>query len=688
MKNKKIACAIALIASLWLAHSASAQTTSAEAAKVDSAAKQTPAAVAAGSEDAKSAENSDKAVSGGTLAPVQITAMRFKDSIYESTATGVNISAQQISDSNVVSATQLLNRYSDVYIRNMGGGEFMGQISMRGFGANSQSRTLVLVDGQRLNTPDMAGINWATIQLDDIENVEVLYGAQTATYGGFAEAGVVKFTTKKWGKNGAKVKAQFGEYGEYGFSGSADYSTEDYYASVGATYYHNSGFFANSLNWNKSATVSAGMKLDSKNEIGAYVNFGNMAISWPGYIYAANVRDFREQYPDNLNHYEEDFMQFLMASTSWENKTSFGEGSAHLGLNIRDKDVDNVGSNHALSTLWTLSFDPKYRVYFGSEDESYVEGGVDFYYDHLDAHTNNGTYNTDVDRYTVSPWVGAKAQLDDVFSLNGALRYEAVVNSANSDSAYYKLDDSELVNGFAAQFGANAKLDESWNVYFRFDQLYHYPSIDERYSLWGYGAGYTNPNLDPEHGQNYEIGTNFAKFGFSAAASLYYTRLNNEIAYDGINYINKNIGDTERYGMQLRVGYEYDKLCGVFTSWNFVDAKYTSGVYCGNKVALVPTVSSKSGVWVKPIDYVMVELNYIWANSQYQEGYLDAFGSKERIPENYSLDLTVNVYPCEYARLFFAVANLTDHRNCSYATFNCWYPEPGRTIRCGLELRF
>ena len=48
MKNKKIACAIALIASLWLAQSASAQTTSAEAAKVDSAAKQTPAAVAAG----------------------------------------------------------------------------------------------------------------------------------------------------------------------------------------------------------------------------------------------------------------------------------------------------------------------------------------------------------------------------------------------------------------------------------------------------------------------------------------------------------------------------------------------------------------------------------------------------------------------------------------------------------------
>ena len=108
---------------------------------------------------------------------------------------------------------------------------------------------------------------------------------------------------------------------------------------------------------------------------------------------------------------------------------------------------------------------------------------------------------------------------------------------------------------------------------------------------------------------------------------------------------------------------------------------------------------SKSGLWVKPIDYFMVELNFIWNSSQYKENYADLGNvSTDKIPESYSLDLTVNIYPCEHARLFFAVSNLTNHMNCSYAStyldwqtggaLTSWYVDPGRTLRCGIEIKF
>jgi iron complex outermembrane receptor protein len=47
---------------------------------------------------------------------------------------------------------------------------------MRGFGENSFARVVVLVNGRRLNNPDMQGINWLSIPLSAIERVEVLDG--------------------------------------------------------------------------------------------------------------------------------------------------------------------------------------------------------------------------------------------------------------------------------------------------------------------------------------------------------------------------------------------------------------------------------------------------------------------------------------------------------------------------------
>ncbi len=636
----------------------------------------------------------------GELEAVEVTAMRFADSLYDTPVNAVNISEQQIDESGLTSVSQLLERYTDTYLRDLGGGAFLSQPSMRGFGKNSESRVLVLMDGHRLNTPDMGGINWAQIQIEDIENIEVLYGPQSATYGSFAEAGVIKISTKKWGKNGAKIGGTFGEYGEYSFYGNATYSTDEYYISAGAQYLHNSGFFAHNLNWNKSAYLNGGVKLDSKNELGFNVNFGNMYVDWPGYIYAATIEDLKNQYPDNLIYSQEDKVDYLTASLSWDNKSGIGEGTAHLGLNIRDRASFNDYSSYGYtytssSTLYTLSFDPKYRVYMGTDDESYLEGGVDFYYDHLDISrspystlwASNPLLDSDIDRFTIAPWIAGKAQINDTFSLNASARYEAAINDVSSN--YDALNDDELVNGIAAQVGVNAKINDTWNVYARFDQIFHYASVDERYSLWGSGAKYTNPDLDPEHGQNYEIGTNFEMNGFSFRGSLFYMHLNDEIAFGKYpNDINRNVGDTDRLGAQIRLGYEYNKIAGVWTSWQFVDAKYDNGDYAKEKVACVPEITSRSGLWVRPFKYVVAEVNYTWASKQYQEGYLDTYGSRVKIPDSYSLDVSVNIYPCEYTKIFFGIMNLTNHLNCTYATYNSWYVLPGRTLRCGMEIKF
>lgn len=69
------------------------------------------------------------------------------------------------------------------------------QVSLRGF--PEQKRTLVLLDGQPLNTSYTGEMEWNAIPLENIERIEVVKGPLSALYGGNAMGGVVNIITKR-----------------------------------------------------------------------------------------------------------------------------------------------------------------------------------------------------------------------------------------------------------------------------------------------------------------------------------------------------------------------------------------------------------------------------------------------------------------------------------------------------------
>ena len=72
-------------------------------------------------------------------------------------------------------------------------GSGQGGISMRGI---SNSRTLVLVDGQAINSGYSNGVNWSGIPLDDAARIEVVPGAFSSLYGGNAMGGVINVISR------------------------------------------------------------------------------------------------------------------------------------------------------------------------------------------------------------------------------------------------------------------------------------------------------------------------------------------------------------------------------------------------------------------------------------------------------------------------------------------------------------
>lgn len=70
-------------------------------------------------------------------------------------------------------------------------------VSLRGFSANEQSRTLVLLDGIPINTSDDGGVNWNSLNLENIEKVEIFKGPGSSLYGSNAMGGVINVITRK-----------------------------------------------------------------------------------------------------------------------------------------------------------------------------------------------------------------------------------------------------------------------------------------------------------------------------------------------------------------------------------------------------------------------------------------------------------------------------------------------------------
>jgi vitamin B12 transporter len=110
-----------------------------------------------------------------------------------------NVTVLERADFDVEKPTQLadvLRRVAGVHVDQVGGRGGTGSLYLRGADPNY---TLVLVDGVRVNDPTNArggSFDFSTLDVADIERVEIARGPYSAVYGGDALAGVVNIVTR------------------------------------------------------------------------------------------------------------------------------------------------------------------------------------------------------------------------------------------------------------------------------------------------------------------------------------------------------------------------------------------------------------------------------------------------------------------------------------------------------------
>jgi iron complex outermembrane receptor protein len=170
-----------------------------------------------------------------------------------------------------------------------GGGTYA---DLRGLG---RSRTLVLLDGQRVavNAFDGQGVDLSGIPFSAIDSVEVLREGASALYGSDAIAGVINFKTKK-NYQGGEVNINFDHPQEAGGgSGHAD-------LSFGHGDIVNDGYnFMVTASYSKQQELQAtqrGFSAYGLNPAGG-VTATNYPGSWPGNVQDSNGNFYQAGYP-------------------------------------------------------------------------------------------------------------------------------------------------------------------------------------------------------------------------------------------------------------------------------------------------------------------------------------------------------------------------------------------------------
>jgi len=118
---------------------------------------------------------------------VGLSYAQTKTSEEKKSTTEVVLTQEDFKKYNCINVGDALKTITGVYVNSE------GEIALRDV---SSSKVVVVMDGQRLNSPGTTGVNVATISIDNIEKIELLRGGRSAQYGADAIGGVILITTK------------------------------------------------------------------------------------------------------------------------------------------------------------------------------------------------------------------------------------------------------------------------------------------------------------------------------------------------------------------------------------------------------------------------------------------------------------------------------------------------------------
>ena len=636
-----------------------------------------------------------------TAEEIVVTASRAERAAVDMPANVSVVTAGDIQRSGAANVVEALQSLGGVQFRSTSGNASQAEIALRGFGENSHGRVLVLLDGQRLNRPDMAGLNWLQIPLANVERIEVLRGGQSALYGDNALAGVVNIVTKKGTPEARTTLAvsggRFGQHderaGTQGAAGPLIYAANiERDATEG--YRDRSEYRA----WGAGGSLGYGSAGHFQADLGLAYNEINFQL--PGYL----TRQQMDQDPR-----QSVFPNDAARTIAW---------NANLGLHAQTVNAGRFdlqgtyGRQEMQSNLeswmsWSdVSIDsygvmPKYVLdhnLFGRKNTLLL--GLDAGLDRLrvnrfaDPDRAAELVHAQVDKETIGLYARDEFEVVDRLTLGlGGRTEQARISADVSSPAGQLFDQAKTHQAQVADASLNYRLGPQSKLFACAGTVFRFPFVDEQVSYVGFGTDAFNGNLDAEKGVNYEAGAEIAlTTNCLASVTVFRLDMRDEIAFNAITMQNENLDDTRRQGLEAALTYDLPGVVRLNASYTYTDAHFSAGANDGHEVPLVARHKVTVGGEVAlPLD-LAAGAQFTYVGHQNLGG--DVANQSPQLDAYTTVDLRLRYAPRRLngLEIFGGLDNVfdTQYAGVGYKglAVDGYYPSPGRSWKAGASYRF
>lgn len=527
---------------------------------------------------------------------VTVSASRTEQSTLATPAAIRIINREEIRRSGATHITQVLRARGGVQINDLYGDGSRASVGMRGFNETASSNTLILIDGRRLNNPDIASPDLNSISLDDVERIEIVRGSAGVLFGDQAVGGVINIITLKPDQQQHKIKLSAGSYNNRMFHGATSRALD------------------NGLNYRLSLDAQESDNYREHNESSYLNGFARL-----GYEYSAGSVFAEAQYVDDeLNTPGTLFDNELAADRRQVSANFAGDFSnaettvGRLGLiqeiahnwsfegELTHRDVEGVfrlssvfGAETQDSTQdrTVNEFTPRFIGFLPALNDSMLTLGADLVDSDYQLNSRFGDQHNDQKQQSL--YAQLLVPVSEALDVTMGLRYAEVENDLMDSGAFalypngIAIDDDLTV----ATFGLSWAASKQWRLLARADQNYRFAKVDE-FLQPAYTPTFTPVVLETQEGISYEAGLEWISGEHTASLGLYRLELDREIAYDPVNFANINLDETQRQGLIASGRWQVTRRTAMYASYTLTDAEVKSGAFSGKDI---PFVARHSG---------------------------------------------------------------------------------------------
>jgi iron complex outermembrane recepter protein len=596
--------------------------------------------------------------------------------------------------------SDMLSRQADVSIRSYSGQDKQATVDIRGMGATSGSNVIIVVDGIKMNGPDLTGSDFSSISLNQLEKIEIIRGAGSVVYGDGAVGGVINMITKKGAPSPTlELHSRVGSYQTtdtsviyYGGFDELDFNLyTTHYKTDG---YRDNGFFRKS---------EAGVKLGYEffNRITLFLTTALHADEYglPGPV---NKQVFEDKDLRTSTTRPEDTGQTVDRRLIGGIKFKLSDQS-HIsvsrGYRFRDIDFllgyspllsksDQTGFIKEVSKSLSLTYNLKY----GESGNGHIfKSGLDHAYSYYirSSKTQLKRQNSlveDFGAFVMNQWSLLKNLKMDLGyrqnSYQGKYRHD-LYGTLGGKKAW--INGSQLTRNWqnsATDLGFTYSLNSNVNLFSSLASSFRSPNVDE--------LALAEDSLSPQSGQHLEFGAHYrADSGTNMDIALFQTRISDEI-YFGENpstgeSVNRNYDDMTR-----RTGLEFEiKWFPLEELYSWFNIAYINAIF-ENRNTRIPLTSAfevNAGMEYMINDQLSLSATGTAVGDRI-DGNDENNDTYDKLKPYQLIDSKLTYAWQEGRRVYFGINNILDTYYSTIAYSETYYPMPTRNYYAGVDWTF